>query len=92
MAGIHDVATLILQRFGPISAMKLQKLCYDVQAWSTVDRANPLFPECFEAWAYGPVSRSCERPGNSRDFSSGGPSRTKPRRDPSARVASIQSP
>lgn len=58
MATIFDVATYILEKMGPLSAMKLQKLCYYAQAWSLVWDGKELFPEEFEAWKNGPVCRS----------------------------------
>lgn len=61
MATIHDVAAYVLKRTGPITAMKLQKLCYYSQAWHMVWDECELFPEDFEAWANGPVSRDLFR-------------------------------
>lgn len=55
MADVFDVASYILSKCGDMSAMKLQKLCYYAQAWSTVWDERPLFPEEFEAWKNGPV-------------------------------------
>lgn len=55
MVTVFDVAQYILQRTGPITAMKLQKLVYYSQAWSLVWDDEPLFPERIEAWANGPV-------------------------------------
>lgn len=55
MANVFDVAKYILECFGPMSAMKLQKLCYYSQAWSLVWDEAPLFQEDFQAWANGPV-------------------------------------
>lgn len=55
MADVHDVASYILEKLGPITAMKLQKLVYYSQAWSLVWDEKPLFPERIEAWAMGPV-------------------------------------
>jgi uncharacterized phage-associated protein len=55
MATVHDVAAYILQRLGPMSAMKLQKLVYYAQAWSLVWEDKPLFKARIEAWANGPV-------------------------------------
>jgi len=52
---VFDVAKYILEKKGPISAMKLQKLVYYAQAWSTVWDENPLFDEPIEAWISGPV-------------------------------------
>ena len=57
MVSAHDVAAYILMRQGALSAMKLQKLVYYAQAWSTVWDDRPLFPERIEAWANGPVVR-----------------------------------
>lgn len=55
MVSVLDVAAYILENRGPMSAMKLQKLCYYAQAWSLVWDETPLFPEKFQAWANGPV-------------------------------------
>jgi uncharacterized phage-associated protein len=57
MVSAHDVAAYILERHGPLSAMKLQKLVYYAQAWSLVWDDRPLFREPIEAWANGPVVR-----------------------------------
>lgn len=57
MANVFDTAKYILEKTGPLSTMKLQKLCYYAQAWSLVWDDNALFPEEFEAWANGPVCR-----------------------------------
>lgn len=53
---VLDVARFILEKTGPLSAMKLQKLVYYSQAWSLVWDDNCLFNERIEAWANGPVS------------------------------------
>lgn len=55
MARIEDVATYVLDKLGPITAMKLQKLCYYAQAWNLVWEDRPLFDARIEAWANGPV-------------------------------------
>ena len=55
MATACDVAAYILDRHGPMTAMKLQKLVYYSQAWSLVWDEQPLFEEQVEAWANGPV-------------------------------------
>ena len=55
MASVKHVAAYILQKTGPITAMKLQKLVYYCQAWSLVWDEEKLFPEKIEAWANGPV-------------------------------------
>lgn len=56
-----DVADYILQRIGPMTAMKLQKLVYYSQVWSLVWTERELFSEQIEAWANGPVVRSLYR-------------------------------
>lgn len=55
MADVVDVAEYILAQRGPMSAAKLQKLCYYSQAWHLVWDGVPLFPEPIHAWANGPV-------------------------------------
>lgn len=55
MPSVFDVAKYILERTGPMSTMKLQKLVYYAQAWSLVWDEEPLFDERIEAWANGPV-------------------------------------
>lgn len=55
MARIQDVAAYILQERGPMTAMKLQKLCYYSQAWHLVWDERPLFDSEIQAWANGPV-------------------------------------
>jgi uncharacterized phage-associated protein len=57
MSRIEDVAAYILAQCGPMTAMKLQKLCYYSQAWSLVWEDRPLFEARIEAWANGPVVR-----------------------------------
>jgi len=55
VANVHDVAAYVLDRKGPMTAMRLQKLVYYSQAWSLVWNDRPLFPEAILAWAGGPV-------------------------------------
>lgn len=55
MANVHDVAAYILQKRGPMSAMKLEKLVYYSQAWSLVWDERPMFEEPIQAWIGGPV-------------------------------------
>lgn len=55
MATAHDVAAYIIDRSGPMSAMKLEKLVYYSQAWHLVWADKALFPDRIEAWANGPV-------------------------------------
>lgn len=57
MVSAHDVAAYILEKHGPMSAMKLEKLVYYCQAWSLVWDDRPLFREAVEAWTNGPVVR-----------------------------------
>lgn len=57
MVNVFDTAKYILEKSGPLSTMKLQKLCYYSQAWALVWDDDALFPEEFEAWANGPVCR-----------------------------------
>ena len=54
---VFDAARYILEKLGPMSTMKLQKLCYYSQAWSLVWDDTELFSEEFEAWANGPVCK-----------------------------------
>lgn len=55
MANVHDVATYIIKKLGPVTAMKLEKLVYYCQAWSLVWEDRPMFRARVEAWANGPV-------------------------------------
>lgn len=57
MPSVLDVAQFILNETGPITTMKLQKLVYYSQAWSTVWDDDVLFDEPIEAWKNGPVVR-----------------------------------
>lgn len=57
MASVFDVAKYILEKKGPMSTWKLQKLCYYSQAWSLAWDETQLFEEEFEAWVNGPVCR-----------------------------------
>lgn len=56
MPKVQDVAEYILIHRGPMTAMKVQKLCYYSQAWHLVWDEEPLFGERIEAWANGPVA------------------------------------
>ncbi len=55
MANVNDVAAYIVNQRGPMSAMKLQKLCYYSQAWHSVWESRVLFDSQIQAWANGPV-------------------------------------
>ena len=57
MANVFDVAKYILEKKGPMTTMKLQKLVYYSQAWSVVWDEKPIFEEKIQAWASGPVVR-----------------------------------
>jgi uncharacterized phage-associated protein len=54
-ASVFDVAKFVLRETGPISAMKLQKLCFYAQSWHLCFKRERLFSEDFQAWANGPV-------------------------------------
>jgi uncharacterized phage-associated protein len=54
MAHVFDVARYILERQGPVTTLKLQKLVYYVQAWA-IAKDSPLFNDAIKAWAQGPV-------------------------------------
>ena len=56
MPEINHVARYLIERLGPMTTMKLQKLVYYCQAWSLAWDEEPLFEEEFQAWANGPVS------------------------------------
>lgn len=56
MASINDVAAYIIQKQGPITTWKLQKLVYYCQAWHLTWNEKPLFAAKIEAWANGPVA------------------------------------
>ena len=58
MTSVFDVAKYILDKYGAMSAMKLQKLMFYAQAMSLVWDDVPLFDDDFEAWAKGPVCRT----------------------------------
>lgn len=61
MATVTDVAAYILEHRGPMSAMKLQKLCFYAYGYHLAWEERPLFPERFEAWANGPVAPALYR-------------------------------
>lgn len=58
MPTVFDVASYILNQYGPMNTMKLQKLVYYSQAWSLVWDEKPIFSQPVEAWANGPVVRA----------------------------------
>jgi uncharacterized phage-associated protein len=53
---VQDVAAFILHERGPMTVMKLQKLCYYSYGYHLAWESRQLFPERFQAWANGPVS------------------------------------
>lgn len=55
MAECMDVARFVLDKAGPVSTMKLQKIVFYSHAYSLVHRGTPLVPGRFEAWRNGPV-------------------------------------
>lgn len=55
MANVFDTAKYILNKTGPVSGQKLQRLCWYAQAWSLVWDRDELFGEDFAAWKTGPV-------------------------------------
>lgn len=61
MVTVHDVADYIVLKLkeagAPLSALKLQKLLYYVQAWHLAFHGVPLFRGKFQAWVHGPVNR-----------------------------------
>ncbi len=62
MEKIIDVAQYIYTEYKKISGkvideMKLHKLLYLVQREALAVTGQPLFPEVFEGWKYGPVCR-----------------------------------
>lgn len=61
MAHVLDVAAYILDKHGPMTAMKLQKLVYYCQAWHLVWAERPMYDNEIEAWANGPVVRDLYR-------------------------------
>lgn len=52
---VHDVAAYILEKCGPMTTKKLQKLVYYAQAWSLAIDDRPLFDATIKAWVDGPV-------------------------------------
>src|SRR5438309_1654340 len=58
---IQDACDYIIVRLteggGFLNVLKLHKLLYYCQAWSLAFGRGPLFPQNFQAWVHGPVSR-----------------------------------
>ena len=51
------LADFILQHYGSMSHLKLQKLLYYVEAYHLAYFGKPVVKENFEAWVHGPVCR-----------------------------------
>lgn len=51
------IADFILQNYGPMSHLKLQKLLYYIDAYHLAYFDKPVVEENFEAWVHGPVCR-----------------------------------
>ena len=64
---VFDVAAHILQKYGSMTAMKLQKLVYYCQAWSLVWDEQPLFSEKLPRFVSELISEKGFLPKN-RDF------------------------
>jgi uncharacterized phage-associated protein len=58
MSNVHDVAAALMERNGPTTALKLQKLSFYCQAWHMAWYGDPLFPEAIQGWIDGPVIRA----------------------------------
>ena len=61
MQTVVDVAAFILDEYGPMTTMKLQKLAYYSQAHCLATHGNCLFQEDFQAWVNGPVAPALYR-------------------------------
>lgn len=76
VASADDVAAALLEATGPMTAMKLQKLTYYVQAWHLASHGTPAFEEDVEAWRDGPVVRRLyDQHRNRRELRDWGPRR-----------------
>ena len=53
----HLLADFILQKYGPMSHLKLQKLLYYCEAYHLAYFEESIINEDFEAWVHGPVCR-----------------------------------
>lgn len=61
MRTVVDVAAFILDEYGPMSTMKLEKLAFYSQAHCLVTEGRCLFNEDFQAWVNGPVAPALYR-------------------------------
>jgi uncharacterized phage-associated protein len=57
-ADVRDVAAAFAAADPDLTAMKLQKLAYYVQAWHLASHDEPAFDDEVQAWAQGPVVRA----------------------------------
>lgn len=51
------LADYILEKYGPMSHLKLQKLLYLIEGYHLAYYGESLIDDEFEAWTHGPVSR-----------------------------------
>ena len=56
MRTVVDIAAYILDEYGPMTTMKLQKLAFYSQAHCLANYGKCLFQEDFQAWVNGPVA------------------------------------
>src|ERR1700730_16432986 len=68
MSSVNDVAAYVLDRSGPVRAMKLEKVTYYGQAWHLAWIGSPLFSEAIEAWKNGPIVRALWNRHRGRDL------------------------
>lgn len=61
MRSVVDVAAYILDKYGPMTTMKLQKLAFYSQAHCLATHNKCLFQEDFQAWVNGPVAPALYR-------------------------------
>lgn len=55
---IVDLAGYIVEEYGPMNHLKIQKLLYFIQGFHMGILKASLFDEDFEAWVHGPVVRN----------------------------------
>ena len=53
----NTIAEFIIRKYGSMSHLKLQKILFYCEAYHLAYTSHSLFPEEFEAWVHGPVSR-----------------------------------
>ncbi|RYE90674.1 MAG: DUF4065 domain-containing protein [Cytophagaceae bacterium] len=57
MVDAQLLADYILQKYGPMSHLKLQKLLYYCEGYHLAYFDTSLIPQDFQAWVHGPVCR-----------------------------------